>query len=101
MIIFHTDEELFYDVDFVICEKCTRGKYARRYKALRLVRRSALRREAAREREKRQRDHEAWVIEERARELAEAREDQAWWEGEEARRMESDGVRDGVAGGKP
>ena len=68
-------DPIFCDVDFVICEKCLRGEYVPRYKALRLVWRSALRREEAREEEQRQRDHEAWIEAERERERAEERMD--------------------------
>jgi hypothetical protein len=43
----YIDEKVFIDVDFVICEKCARGFYAKRYRGLRLAFRSAIRREKA------------------------------------------------------
>lgn len=68
-----TDEDIFIDTDFVICEKCLRGKYAPRYKALRLAWRSALNREETEREEQRQRDHEAAIIAEREQEVEEER----------------------------
>jgi hypothetical protein len=67
------EEPLFVDADFVICEKCLRTKYAPRYKALRLVWRSARNREEAEHQEQKKRDHEAWVEAEREREREEER----------------------------
>lgn len=85
-------EPIFCDADFVICEKCLRGEYAPRYKALLLVYKSAYKREEAREEEQRQRDRETWLAEERERQREEDRTEALWWEAEQARSNESDSV---------
>lgn len=66
-------DPIFCDSDFVICEKCLRGKYTPRYKALKLVWRSAYKRKEAKQEEQRQRNHEAWLEAEREREREEER----------------------------
>lgn len=66
-------DELFIDQDFIICEKCLRSIYAPHYKALRLVYRSARRREKAAEEEHRQIEREQAEEEEREREREQER----------------------------
>ncbi|MBI5951779.1 MAG: hypothetical protein HY865_08985 [Chloroflexi bacterium] len=66
-------DELFIDQDFVICESCLRGIFAPRYKALRLVYRSARRRKKAAEEERKQIERERAEEEEREREREEER----------------------------
>ena len=85
-----TYEAIFVDADYVICAECMRGYYAPRYLALKLVRKSALKREEAQEEEQRQRGRDVWLEEERVRQREEDRAVAAWWKAEQK-------VRDGVA----